>query len=525
MTPSASPSTDNQKLQLTLRPQLIVLCGLPVIGLVMGLLSAYFSAQAVSSAIHEATTESAPLAELAREMQLEVRQIQDSFTDISATRNKDEMTEKVAQAEKARQTIREDLAKFEAVAVRHGDEAQRQRIAKILQGLDPFVEAGRATATAFVTQGTAEGNLMMAKFDAASDELRALLDPMASEYVARLKDRLAATDDRQVKLSRLSLIGGMLMVIATVVAAFFIIRSIMRNLYEVSEVLLEASGLNLQFAGQIEQSSQVLAQDASAQAASLEETSSSLEELSSTTKNNASNSQEAKQTAAHTREVADTGVNQMAAMQSAMQGIKSASTDITKILKTIDEIAFQTNILALNAAVEAARAGEAGMGFAVVADEVRALAQRSATAAKETAVKIEDAVAKSQQGVTISAEVAVSFRAIQDQVRQLDTLVAEIATASSEQSQGIGQLNSAVADMDRVTQKNAAHAEESAATASELKVQAGQMSFMVGKLLKLVGGKRKQDPVGLRGDPRPGGRRRIDNGVASTPELVPAGSN
>jgi methyl-accepting chemotaxis protein len=241
-------------------------------------------------------------------------------------------------------------------------------------------------------------------------------------------------------------------------------------------------------AGQVSTSSQILAEGASEQAASLEETSASLEELSSMTKRNAESATQAKSAAGQTRQVADTGARQMQAMVAAMEAIKAASADIAKILKTIDEIAFQTNILALNAAVEAARAGEAGAGFAVVADEVRALAQRCAAAAKETAVKIDDSVVKSQQGAHISAEVAKNFATIQEQIRHLDTLVAEIATASNEQSQGITQINAAVSQMDKVTQANAATAEESAAASEELNAQAETLKDTVVDLQQLVGG-------------------------------------
>jgi methyl-accepting chemotaxis protein len=240
--------------------------------------------------------------------------------------------------------------------------------------------------------------------------------------------------------------------------------------------------------GQVSASSQTLAEGASEQAASLEETSASLEELSSMTKRNAESSLQVKQATNLARTSAETGAQQMQAMISAMEGIKVASSDIAKILKTIDEIAFQTNILALNAAVEAARAGEAGAGFAVVADEVRALAQRCAAAAKETAVKIDDSVAKSQQGVFVSAEVAKSFATIQEQVCSLDALVGEIATASTEQSQGIGQVTTAVTQMDQVTQSNAASAEETAAAAEELSAQSIALKEAVASLQKLVSG-------------------------------------
>lgn len=179
----------------------------------------------------------------------------------------------------------------------------------------------------------------------------------------------------------------------------------------------------------------------------------------------------------------------MQAMQQAMQTIKSASDDITKILKTIDEIAFQTNILALNAAVEAARAGEHGAGFAVVAEEVRALAQRSALAARETAAKIEHSVLQSTHGVQISAEVAKSFSEIQGRIQELDTLVAEIAAASGEQNQGIEQVSTAVSQMDKVTQSNAGSAEETAAAAEELNGQSVMLKEAVAQLQTLVGAK------------------------------------
>ena len=241
-------------------------------------------------------------------------------------------------------------------------------------------------------------------------------------------------------------------------------------------------------AGQVSSASQSLAEGAGEQAASLEETSSSLEEMSSMTKRNAENAQKANDLAKQARSAADKGVGDMQAMSAAMEAIKISSDDIAKIIKTIDEIAFQTNILALNAAVEAARAGEAGMGFAVVADEVRNLAQRSAQAAKETAAKIEGAITKTAQGVELSGKVAETLNEIVTKARQVDELAAEVAGASHEQTQGITQINTAVGQMDKVTQSNAANAEESAAAAQELNAQAAAMKECVAELLHLVGG-------------------------------------
>ncbi len=276
--------------------------------------------------------------------------------------------------------------------------------------------------------------------------------------------------------------------VLAVVMAWLIVRGISRALKTITNDLSEGAEQVAAAAGQVSGSSQVLADGSSEQAASLEESSASLEELRSMTQRNAEGADKAKHAAGQTRSSADAGAKQMESMVSAMAAIKSASADIAKILKTIDEIAFQTNILALNAAVEAARAGDAGAGFAVVADEVRALAQRCAAAAKETAGKIEEAVGRSEQGASISEEVAKSFATIQEQVRHLDALVAEIAGASREQTQGIEQVTTAVSQMDQVTQSNASTAEESAAAAEELNSQAAVLRSVVSNLEQMVGG-------------------------------------
>jgi methyl-accepting chemotaxis protein len=246
---------------------------------------------------------------------------------------------------------------------------------------------------------------------------------------------------------------------------------------------------------EITATSQTLAEGASEQAAALQETSASLEEMSSMTKRNSENARQANDLAQQARSAADQGVADMRDMNAAMTAIKTASDDSAKIIRTIDEIAFQTNILALNAAVEAARAGEAGMGFAVVADEVRNLAQRSAQAAREIAAKIEGAIVKAAQGVEINQQVEKTLNEIVTKTRQVDELAATVAVASGEQTHGITQINTAVGEMDKVTQANAAGAEESAAAAEELNAQAETMRQLVMELLKLVGEVRPPNPT------------------------------
>lgn len=252
-------------------------------------------------------------------------------------------------------------------------------------------------------------------------------------------------------------------------------------------------------AAQLAESSQSVAQGTTTQAASLEETSASLEEMTAMTQRNAVHAQQARDLAGRTRTAADTCKAEMEQMQSAMAEIEESSQQVARVLKTIDEIAFQTNLLALNAAVEAARAGEAGMGFAVVADEVRALALRAAAAARETSGQIEVSVVRSRRGAEVSRKVAQSLEELVRCARQVDDLVSEIAAASQEQSRGIAQISSAVSQMDKVTQSNAAAAEETAATAQELSARAELLRRAVADLETVIGS--HSDAHGKRGEP------------------------
>jgi methyl-accepting chemotaxis protein len=230
-----------------------------------------------------------------------------------------------------------------------------------------------------------------------------------------------------------------------------------------------------------------LAQGSSEQAASLEETSASSEQITAMTRKNAENSATAATLMTDVDQRVIEGNRTLGEMVQSMQEITGSSDKISKIIKVIDEIAFQTNILALNAAVEAARAGEAGMGFAVVADEVRSLAQRSAQAAKDTSALIAESIAKSNQGSTRLERVAEVIRAITESTVKVKTLVDEVNLGSQEQARGIEQISKAIAQMDQVTQGTAASAEEGASASQQLSAQAEAMGHAVRKLSRMVG--------------------------------------
>ncbi|SHH58371.1 methyl-accepting chemotaxis sensory transducer with Cache sensor [Sporobacter termitidis DSM 10068] len=222
----------------------------------------------------------------------------------------------------------------------------------------------------------------------------------------------------------------------------------------------------------VSESSMTLSQGATEQASSLEQLTASIEDIASITHMNADNAGNANTLAERAKTTADVGKKQMQDMLYAMDGINASSGSISKIIKVIDDIAFQTNILALNAAVEAARAGQHGKGFAVVAEEVRSLAARSANAAKETTEMIESSIRKVEEGTKIANETAVSLNRIVDDIDKAAQLVGNIAASSVEQSTGISQINQALNQVNAVVQANTATSEESAAASEELSSQA-----------------------------------------------------
>ena len=270
------------------------------------------------------------------------------------------------------------------------------------------------------------------------------------------------------------------------VMVFFVVSGLTRTLLTTAGELSLGAEQTVNASAQVSSSSQTLAQGASEQAASLEETSASTEEINAMTQRNAENSKAAAELTAKVDTQVKEANQNLTLMTTAMYEINSSSESISKIIKVIDEIAFQTNILALNAAVEAARAGEAGMGFAVVADEVRNLAQRSAQAARDTAALIEGSISKSKNGRAKLSEVERSIQSITGTASQLRVLIDQVHVGSQEQARGIGEIAKAVMQMEKVTQSNAASAEESASAAEELNAQAAVVNEAVGRLKSLV---------------------------------------
>ena len=230
---------------------------------------------------------------------------------------------------------------------------------------------------------------------------------------------------------------------------------------------------------QVASASEALAQGSTEQASAIEEITASIDDVAEKTKQNASQANAAADMMAKTIAEVKKGNEEMQQMVVAMKEINASSENISKIIKVIDDIAFQTNILALNAAVEAARAGEAGKGFAVVAEEVRNLAAKSAAAAAETAEMIEDSIRKVEAGSKIADETAKALEEITIDVQESESIVTEIAEASSYQATAIAQIDKAIEQVSQVVQTNSATSEECAAASVELSNQASRMRDLI----------------------------------------------
>lgn len=269
--------------------------------------------------------------------------------------------------------------------------------------------------------------------------------------------------------------------------AFSIVRGINAALRQSIEQLASGAEQLSKAAAQVSASSQALAQGASEQAAAIEETSASTQEITASSQRNRKNLDSAAATMEQTERNTNEANLTLDRMVASMNEITSSSENISKINRVIDEIAFQTNILALNAAVEAARAGEAGMGFAVVADEVRTLAQRSAEAAKNTAGLIEQSIGKSAEGKLNLDRVATAIRGLTGNTRAVKALMDDVNSGSHQQAQAIHQISKSISDMEGVTQRTAAAAEQSASTSEELHAEAESLQNAVEQLSVLVG--------------------------------------
>ena len=389
-----------------------------------------------------------------------------------------------------------DPDKLEALLalVEKGSAECRQAVEKA--GLSSTVVGKRMeelnTAGGKVKEAVLKGDYAPAQQTMIEDSapaFQALLDGITevereSQKQARLDALADASSDerRGIATSVMALIA----ILALLGVAAVVLRRVDFDLQNSVHELDQASTQMANAAGQVSSASQDLARGASQQAASIEETSASSQQMQSMTQANAESAQSVSGLMSETAGVVDEANRKLEQLLASMQAINASGGKISKIIKVIDEIAFQTNILALNAAVEAARAGEMGLGFAVVADEVRNLAHRSAQAAGDTTNLIQESISLSREGATRLDEVADAIRNITERARQAQGLAAQVSAGSGQQTAGIDQMSTALSNMQQTTQGTAAAAEESAAAAEQMSAQCESMLTIVDRLRTLV---------------------------------------
>jgi methyl-accepting chemotaxis protein/methyl-accepting chemotaxis protein-1 (serine sensor receptor) len=396
-----------------------------------------------------------------------------------------------AQVEAKKLALAEALSEvsgsIDAFKTEASSEADRAGLADLTSDLDGWTRANDDVVR-LVSAGKAADAAQLAKKsgDTFKTRSRTATDEIVGREQEALQADLEAAKD-QTSSVRLMVFSGVLVALLVAGLAVRSIAGAIRALRHQSQELREGTEHVVAAASQVATSAQGLSQQSTHQAASLQETSASMEEMASMTRKNAENAVQAADLATEVAQQVQGSNIALDDMVASMTAIRESSNKVAKIIKAIDEIAFQTNILALNAAVEAARAGEAGMGFAVVAGEVRSLAQRSAQAAKDTAILLEESITRSQQGTGRVEQVAQSITSITDNVLRVKGMVEEVRHASAQQSQGIDQVTQALAQMESVTQATAATAEESAAASEELNAQAETSMAVVRRLEAIVG--------------------------------------
>ena len=368
------------------------------------------------------------------------------------------------------------------------DPTVKQAMQQIQDQLASLNEANRTIYEAAKTGDMdAATKLYQDKFLPAQESLKPLVDNVLKVQERSLTEDGKATES-SIESVRWITIILFLLTCCVAAALIYVVRQINNLLRQSVNNLSDTAVQIASAAGQVSSSSQSLAQGSSEQAATIEETSAASSEINSMAQRNTDNSRTTAEIVAHSQERFMETNKSLDQMVEAMDGITGSSQKISKIIKVIDEIAFQTNILALNAAVEAARAGEAGMGFAVVADEVRRLAQRSAQAARDTADLIEDSILRSNGGKEKVDQVAAAIRSITADSGKMKLLVDEISLGSGEQARGIDQITRSISQIEQVTQSAAASTEETAAAAEELSAQAESLQDVVNRLSIMVDG-------------------------------------
>ncbi len=385
---------------------------------------------------------------------------------------------------------RQTVAALKSVAAIQGlAPARMEETRRLANSLEQTVDDARTTYQA-VLGGTltADTQEKMRSIAARTDAAKVALTKAKQQFAADLRERLGAIEAQSSRQNNLAMgIFVLTMVVAGGLVHFTIQRSITGPVVRVIGGVQDAADQTVKTSAELSQSGRDVSHSAQEQAAFIQETSATLEEISATTRQNADRAKDADTMMQSARQTGDRAKIAMQELSSSMDSISKSSKQVASVLKTIDEIAFHTNILALNAAVEAARAGEAGAGFSVVADEVRSLAHRAAEAARNSGSIVEQTVRDIGKGVVLVGNAHAAFEEVTNKIANGSQLVSQIAASNGEQATGIGMVGQAIQKMELLTRRNVVNAQRTADGVSAMAEQVESTRKYLGELLSMVG--------------------------------------